>query len=94
MNKSDIVPSSVNYSKYIEQDNLKEGLEMMFGCLRDYYERLDEEEVKQVLIEIVKSGKDLKKAQEKYAQEHSQKSSNFDSPVGSLSSGLNSPSRS
>lgn len=79
--------------KYIEQDTLKDGLEMMFGCLRDYYERLDEEEVKQVLIEIVKSGKDLKKAREKYAKENSQNSSGLESPHGSLSSGLNSASR-
>lgn len=38
----------------------------MFGCLRDYYDRLDEEEVREVLIEIIKSGKDLKHAQDKY----------------------------
>jgi hypothetical protein len=52
----------VDYRKFIEEGKLKEGLELMFGCLRDYYDRLDEEEVRAVLIEIIKSGKDLRQA--------------------------------
>jgi len=44
------------------EERLREGLELMFSCLRDYYDRLDEDEVKKVLIEIIKSGKDLKQA--------------------------------
>ena len=74
---------------FIEQDNLKEGLENLFSCLRDYYERLDEEEVKQVLIEVIKSGKDLRKAQEQYKE--AKKRRGMESPPGSMSSGLHSP---
>ena len=31
---------------------------MMFSCLRDYYERLDQNEVAKVLLEIEKNKKD------------------------------------
>lgn len=31
---------------------------MMFSCLRDYYERLDQNDVAKVLVEIEKSKKD------------------------------------
>lgn len=31
---------------------------MMFSCLRDYYERLDQNEVAKVLLEIEKTKKD------------------------------------
>ena len=77
--------------KYIEEDNLKDGLEVMFGYLRDYYERLDEEEVKEVLIGVVKNGKDLKKVQERLKNEKLKMSGQQDSIPGSLSSGLMSP---
>ena len=63
----------------------------MFGCLRDYYDRLDEEEVRKVLIEIVKSGKDLKEAQDKYRQRMEAKQARGESPPHSMSSGFGSP---
>lgn len=37
---------------------MKRGLEMMFSCLRDYYERLDQNEVAKVLLEIERTKKD------------------------------------
>lgn len=48
----------MDYQKYIREDDLKRGLEMMFSCLRDYYERLDQNDVAKVLMEIEKSKKD------------------------------------
>ena len=63
----------------------------MFGCLRDYYDRLDEEEVRAVLIEIIKSGKDLRQAQDKYRRRQEAKQARGESPPHSMSSGLASP---
>ena len=37
---------------------MKRGLEMMFSCLRDYYERLDQNDVARVLLEIERTKKD------------------------------------
>jgi len=48
----------VDYQKYIREDDIKRGLEMMFSCLRDYYERLDENDVAKVLLEVERSKKD------------------------------------
>ena len=74
--------------KFVEQDNLKEGLETMFDNLKDYYQRLDEEEVKKILIEVAKSGKDVKKAQEEFKR---MKQNGAESPNHSMSSGLSPP---
>lgn len=57
-NQNGIIPSAVDYQKYIREDDLKRGLEMMFSCLRDYYERLDQNDVAKVLLEIEKTKKD------------------------------------
>ena len=48
----------MDYQKYIREDDIKRGLEMMFSCLRDYYERLDEADVVKVLQEVEKNKKD------------------------------------
>ena len=58
MTQNGIIPSAVDYQKYIREDDLKRGLEMMFSCLRDYYERLDQNDVARVLLEIEKTKKD------------------------------------
>jgi hypothetical protein len=56
--KNGIIPSAIDYQKYIREDDLKRGLEMLFSCLRDYYERLDQNDVAKVLLEIEKTKKD------------------------------------
>jgi hypothetical protein len=48
----------VDYHKYIREDDVKRGLEMLFSCLRDYYDRLDEAEVSRVLKEVERQKKD------------------------------------
>jgi len=53
-----IIPGAVDYMRYVQEDDLKRGLEMMFSCLREYYERLDEDDVARVLIEVEKGKKD------------------------------------
>jgi hypothetical protein len=85
------VPTSVDYRKFIEEGRLKEGLEMMFGCLKDYYDRLDHDEVREVLIDIAKSGKDLQQAQENYKKRTDAMIARGETPPHSLSSLPGSP---
>ena len=70
---------------------MKEGLELMFSYLKDFYDRLDENEVKKVLIEITKSGKEVHAALERYQKRKEAKKALGDASPQSMSSGLNSP---
>jgi len=62
------MPSNIRFDEYLVEDpeKMKEGMEMIFSSLKDYYKKLDEDEVREVLIDVVKNGKDLKRAKEKY----------------------------
>lgn len=79
-----IIPSAVDYQKYIREDDIKRGLEMMFSCLRDYYERLDEQDVAKVLLEVERQKKD---SFEVYHNEKKIKNTGLDSPSSVSSAG-------
>lgn len=49
-----------------DPNKIKEALQIIFGALNEYYQNQDQEEVRSVLIDIVKSGKARKRAIEKY----------------------------
>ena len=68
LTQNDLIAKDVSFDEYLSDDPTKmsEGIELIFDSLKDYYIRLDEDEVREVLIDVVKNGKDLQKAREKY----------------------------
>ena len=57
-----MAPKSQELKKYLNESKPWDGMGIVFGYLKEFYQSLDEDHMEKVLFDVVQQGKDLEEA--------------------------------